>query len=122
MVNALGKMCRILLGPGHESDFKKAGDLLSGYSPFIAMADKGYDADWLLKQLKEQKVTFSVIPPKKNRKEQRHYDTEIYKGRNVVERAINKLKFFRRIATRFDKTSRNFLSFIFLAAAVINYR
>ncbi len=61
-----------------------------------------------------------VVPPKESRKVKRQYNKAMYKGRNVVERAINKLKFFRRIATRYDKTGRNFYSFICLAAAAIN--
>ena len=121
-VNAVGRFCRISLGPGQESDFRKAGELIEGYHPLIAMADKGYDADWVIKQLEENRVAEIALPPKTRRKVKRDYDHQIYKGRNVVERAINKLKFFRRIATRYDKTARNFYSFICLAAAAINVK
>jgi transposase len=112
----------MLVGPGNESDYRKAEALTEGYSPLAAMADKGYDADWLVEQLKTNNTAEVVIPPTKNRKVKRAYNKEMYKGRNVVERAINKLKFYRRIATRYDKTARNFYSFICLAAAVINYK
>lgn len=84
------------------------------------MADKGYDADWFIGDLQTAGVAEVIIPSRKNRKEQRTIDTEKYKGRNVIERAINRLKYFRRIATRFDKLARNYEGFIFLAAAVLN--
>ena len=63
-----------------------------------------------------------ALPPKRSRKVKREYNREIYKGRNVVERAFNKLKFFRRIATRYDKTARNFYAFVCLAADAINIK
>ena len=108
------------MGPGEQSDFKQASALVKGFSPMIAMADKGYDADWFIKELEGAGVIEIVIPSKKNRKKQRVLDTEKYKGRNVVERAINRLKYYRRIATRFDKLARNYEGFIFLAAAMLN--
>lgn len=94
--------------------------MIKGYSPIIAMADKGYDANWFIHDLETAGVAEVVIPSKQNRKVQRTIDTEKYKGRNVIERAINRLKYYRRIATRFDKLARNYESFIFLAAAVLN--
>jgi len=54
----------------------------------------------------------AVIPPKSNRKEQREYDAHLYKERNLVERLFNKLKHYRRIASRYDKTAVSFLSFV----------
>ena len=109
-----------MVGPGAESDYRRAGTLLEGYRPLIAMADKGYDADWIVERLTDAGVAEIVIPPKENRRRKRPYNRELYKGRNVVERAINKLKFFRRIATRYDKTKRNFHALLCFAAAVIN--
>ena len=118
----MGRFCRISLGPGAESDYKKAEELIEGYSPLIAMADKGYDADRIIDKLQRAGVAEIALPPKANRKVKREYSREIYKGRNVVERAFNKLKFFRRIATRYDKTARNFFSFVCFAAAAINVK
>jgi putative transposase len=60
-----------------------------------------------------------VIPPKRNRKTQRHYDSELYKERNRVERFFAKLKQFRRVATRYDKLLANFMGFVKLAAIAI---
>ena len=121
--NALGKFCRILGGPGQESDYKQAPALLDGYCPLYSMADKGYDSDLIIALMEgPDKMRESVIPPKSNRKEPRYYDADKYRGRNVVERAINKLKFFRRVATRFDKLLDNFMSFVAIAATIINLR
>ncbi len=116
----MGRLCRLVVGPGAESDYRRAGALVEGYHPLIAMADKGYDADWIVERLAGAGVAEVGIPPKENRRLKRHYNKELYKGRNVVECAINKLKFFRRIATRYDKTKRNFYGLLCLAAAVIN--
>ena len=60
-----------------------------------------------------------MIPPKSNRKIQRHYDKEVYKARHLIENFFCKLKQFRAIATRYDKTARNFLAAIHLVAAII---
>lgn len=79
---------------------KRAAELVKGYRPMAAIADKGYDADWLIDNLRHAGVGEIVIPPKENRRIKRDYNKQMYKGRNVVERAINKLKYYRRIATR----------------------
>lgn len=60
-----------------------------------------------------------VIPPKRNRKVQRDYDTHLYKERNRIERFFSKLKQFRRVATRYDKLLANFMGFVKLAAIAI---
>ena len=110
----------MVIGAGNRSDYASAGALIEGYRPLAALADKGYDADWLIAKLKAVGCAEVVIPPRAKRKVQRDYNRELYRGRNVVERAINKLKYFRRIATRYDKTARNFYSLVCIAAAVIN--
>ncbi len=112
----------MLVGPGQQSDYKRAGELIEGYRPLIVLADKGYDADWIVHRLETMGVAEVVIPSKENRRHKRVLNKELYRGRNVVERAINKLKFFRRIATRYDKTARNFYALLCLAAAIINNR
>jgi transposase len=82
------------------------------------LADKGYDSNALVDAI-EAKGAAAVIPPKANRLEQREYDADLYKERNQVERFINRLKQFRRVATRYEKTARNFLAFIQLASIII---
>ncbi|MBY3397368.1 transposase, partial [Rhizobium laguerreae] len=82
------------------------------------IADKGYDADHLCDKITETGADV-VIPPKRNRKLQRHYDADPYKERNRIERFFNKLKQFRRVATRYDKLLANFMGFVKLAAIAI---
>lgn len=80
------------------------------------LADKAYDADWIRKMIWEQGA-IGVIPPKANRKRPADFDADLYKERNKIERFFGRLKAsFRRIATRYEKTSRNFLSMIKLAS------
>ena len=79
------------------------------------LADKGYDADYIIEAV-EGIGAMAVIPPKSNRKTSREYDKGIYKERNLIERLFNKLKHFRRIATRYDKTALSFMSFLNVAA------
>lgn len=79
------------------------------------LADKGYDSDALLQTITNTGAQ-CVIPPTKNRTVQRKYDLYLYKERNQLERLFNKLKNFRRVATRYDKLDMAFLSFIHLAA------
>ena len=82
------------------------------------VADKGYDSKALRDWLAERGAT-AVIPPRKNRKVQYHYDKTVYRQRNIIERMFCRLKDWRRIATRFDRNIRNFIAAIALAAAVI---
>ena len=70
--------------------------------------------DWLA-----ERGTTAVIPPRKNRKVQYHYDKTVYRQRNIIERMFCRLKDWRRIATRFDRNIKNFIAAIALAAAVI---
>jgi transposase len=77
------------------------------------IADKGYDIDGLLEKIEELGAS-AVIPPKFNRKEQREYDKE----RNLIEKAFNKLKRFRRMATRYDRKALYFRSFLYVAASL----
>lgn len=79
------------------------------------LADKGYDADYLVEAI-QQKGAQAVIPPRSHRKTPRGYDKDLYKERNLIERMFNQLKNFRRIATRYDKTALSFLSFLHLAS------
>jgi transposase len=93
--------------------------LLPELEAHTVLADKGFDADArVLIPLQEAGKT-AVIPPKANRKVQREYDQELYKARHLIENFFAKLKLFRAIATRYDKTARNFLAAIYLAATTI---
>jgi transposase len=96
-----------------------ADALLPGTPAATVIADKAYDAqervfDPLLDAGKNV-----VIPPKRCRKQPRDYDKHLYRTRHLIEQFFNKLKQYRSIATRYDKTARNVLGAIYLAAAVV---
>lgn len=78
------------------------------------LADKGYDANYMIEAAERINAT-AVIPPRSQRKAPRDYDQELYKERNLIERMFNKLKHFRRVATRYDKLDIAYLAFAFLA-------
>ena len=105
--------------PGQACDLDGADVLLPGLVAPIVIADKGYDADERVLQPLAQAGKTAVIPPKANRKEQRAYDRERYKTRYRIENFFCQLKQFRALATRYDKTARNFLAAIHLAAATV---
>ncbi len=105
-------------GAGQESDINRAGELISGFKAEHVFADKGYDADQLLADIVASGAQ-PVIPAKSNRTNPQPCDMELYKQRNLVERFFNKLKHFRRVATRYDKLLANFLGFVKLAAVAL---
>ena len=82
------------------------------------LADKGYDSDDLLKYVASLKAE-AVIPAKKNRTIQRPLNRELYKDRNKVERFFNRVKHYRRIATRYEKTARNYMAMLHLVSAIV---
>ena len=82
----------------------------------MLLADKGYDGDTVRQSLLIHGI-LPVIPPRSNRSEPIPCDFRRYKDRNRIERMFNRLKQFRRIATRYDKTAKSFLCFLHLAAA-----
>ena len=101
---------------------EKAHDL-TGADAFarakMLIVDKAYDADkHALDKLKQMNIK-PVIHSKSNRKHQREHDLHLYKARHLIENFFQKLKLYRAIATRYDKTARNFLAAIYLAASVI---
>ena len=116
--DALGNPIRLIGSPGQRNDIAFAHDLVDGFDAGVTIADKGYDADHLIERI-VQTGTTAVIPPKRNRKVQRPYDADLYKERNIIERFFNKLKQFRRVATRYDKLLVNFMGFVKLAAIAI---
>ena len=85
-------------------------------TPQAMLADKGYDGDDVRASLL-MKGILPVIPPKSNRKQPIACDFKRYRDRNRIERMFNRLKQFRRIATRYDKTAKSYLGFQCLAAA-----
>jgi transposase len=107
----------LLLSAGNINDISMAAALVRAAGPIRRLlADKGYDADHL-RQLLAQIGAEAVIPSTTSRRAPIPYDVIAYKDRNRVERMWCRLKDFRRVATRYDKLARNYLSGAFLAAA-----
>jgi transposase len=95
--------------------------LIDGIEPEAVIGDKGYDSDELVNTVQARGAK-AVIPPKQNRKEPREYDEELYKERNLIERFWNRIKHYRRVATRYEKTARNFLAFVHMSAIMVLLR
>jgi transposase len=117
-VDALGNPLRWILTGGEVADVTQAHALIEGFDAQTVVADKGYDANAFVALINATGAA-AVIPPRSNRTEQRGYDRHLYKDRNLVERFFNRIKQFRRIATRYEKLTRNFASMLNLVCAYI---
>ena len=117
-VDANGQLVRFFITRGQQSDFTKGVALIDGLKASYIVGDKGYDANYIVEAI-ESNGGVAVIPPKRNRKEQRPYDKALYTARNLVERFFLKLKNFRRIATRYERLSTTYAAMVCLAASVI---
>ncbi|WP_422821999.1 IS5 family transposase [Vreelandella subglaciescola] len=117
-VDALGNPVRLVLTPGQASEYGAAPALLDGFSPQAVLGDKGYDST-ALRDLIQAVGAEPVIPPKKNRLAHIEVDWHCYKDRNLVERFFQKIKQFRRLATRYERLARNYQSLLCLVSAVI---
>lgn len=107
---------RFILTGGQVSDATQALALMAGFHPSHVIADKGYDSHAILDAVEAIGAT-PIIPARACTKRPRAFNPLIYKRRNAIERAINKLKQFRRIATRYDRKPDNFRAFLCLAAS-----
>ena len=116
--DALGNPIRFILTAGQEGDSPQTLDLLAGLPFGGLLADKAYDTDAIVEFVIKQGATV-VIPPKSNRVVERDYDKILYKERNWVERLFNRLKHYKRVATRYDKTSASYLGFLALASTML---
>ena len=117
-VDSLGNPLKFVITPGQHHDITQAETLVKTTKKSYLLGDKGYDADSFRTILKKQKC-ISVIPSKSNRKIPYDYDKHIYKERYVVECFFSKIKYFRHIFSRFDKSISNFYSFISFVGAII---
>ena len=107
----------MLLSEGQISDFKGAALMVNVLPKAKALiGDKGYDADWLRAALANRGIK-ACIPSKANRKLQIPHDRILDRQRHKVENMFAKLKYLRRLATRYDKASASYLGFIHIAAA-----
>ena len=118
VVDALGYLVRFVILPGQAHDLAAVPELLEGL-PFGALiGDRAFDADWVLEEVGGRGAE-AVIPSKRNRTEPRDHDPEMYGWRHQVENFFAKIKEFRAVATRYDKTDESFAAAIHLAAGVI---
>jgi transposase len=118
LADALGRPLRFILTGGQVHDVVSAPALLEGIQGGAVIADKAYDSN-TLRQLIADNGMLAVIPSTRSRKVAIPHDTTLYKERNRIERCFNKLKHFRRFATRFDRRAAHFLAFIHIASAMI---
>ncbi len=122
MVDGEGLPLRLLVSPGQASDKAALPELIDGLpAARDVVADRGYDARAIIEMI-EATGARGHIPTQRDRKQQRSVDRQLYRQRNLVERFFNKLKHFRRIATRFDKLARNYLAAVLLASIRIRLR
>jgi transposase len=119
MVDALGNPLAFFLTAGQAHDLEGADALLPQMKADILLADKAFDADERVIAPLLAAGKTPVIPPKSNRKTLRTFDKEMYKARHLIENFVCKLKEFRAVATRYEKTARNFLAGIHLVASVV---
>ena len=106
-VDALGNPLRVILSAGQISDIEQATALI-----------KDQPAGFIVAEIAAQ-GSQAVIPPRSNRLCPSSFDRHLYKDRNLIERFFSRIKQFRRIATRYDKLAKSFLSFVHLACAFV---
>ena len=117
-VRGLGCPVKFTLTAGQKGDAPEASPLIAGLPAQVVMADTAYDADYL-RQAIADKGAIAVIPNNPSRAKKYPLDKHLYAQRHLVECCFNKLKHFRRVATRFEKTARNYLAVVTLAAIVL---
>jgi len=117
-VRGLGLPVRCLLTAGQRHDITQAKALIDGLPAEWVLGDTAFDADHFRADIKAINAE-AVIPSSPSRSLKLPLDEDIYKERHLVECCFNKLKHFRRVATRYDKTARNFLAIIIVAAVVL---
>lgn len=117
-VDALGNPLKFIITPGQRSDVTQAEELIGDTTGAYILGDKGYDAGSVREKIKNQNC-IAVIPGKSNRIETYDYDKHIYKERNLVECFFSKIKQFRRIFSRFDKSQENFMAMLSFVGAIL---
>ncbi len=121
LTDALGNLVRFVLLPGQRHDTVGVAPLIQGVEFEGLIADKAFDANWIIDELNDRgaKIVVSQMP---QRKAPLDIDLEVYKWRHLIENFFCKLKEFKRIAMRSDKTDTSFEAMIHLSAALINSR
>ena len=121
LVDAVGNLVRFLLLSGQTHESKGVAPLINNLSFGALLADKGFDNNWLLTELDERRAT-AVILPRTSRKKQRAYDREFYTYRHLIENFFARMKEYRGIATRYDKTDSSYAANWNLVATLLASR
>jgi len=116
--DTLGRPLRVILTPGQAGDAPQAPALIAGFKARHVLADAAYDSARIRACIAEIGAE-AVIPRHPTRKTHIAHDKLTYKARNRIERCFNKLKHFRRIATRYDRRALYFLAFVLLACTML---
>ena len=121
LTDALGNLVRFVLLPGHRFDTVGVAPLINNIEFGGLIADKAFDSNWIIENINERgaKIVISQHP---RRSHPLAIDSEVYKWRHLIENFFCKLKEFKRIAMRSDKTDQSFSAMIHLCSAVINSR
>ena len=118
LADALGRPLRFIITAGQVGDITTAPALLDGLSTEAVLADKAYDSN-ALRALIAKLGAEAVIPSNRSRKMAIPHNTTTYKHRNRIERCFNRLKHFRRFATRYERRTVHFTGFVCLAATML---
>jgi transposase len=121
LVDALGNLARFVLLPGQRHDSVGVEPLIKDIEVLALLADKAFDIDWLRTEL-DNRGAQAIIPPKANRKQAIACDFHMYRWRHLIENFFCKLKAFRRIATRYEKTDESFSAMIHLVGTALAIR
>lgn len=118
VVRGLGAPVRLALTGGQRGDCPQAYTLIDGLPADVVMADAAYDAG-PLRQVIADKGAIAVIPNNPSRARKYPLDRYLYAQRHLIECCFSKLKQFRRVATRYDKTAHTFLAVVTIAATIL---
>lgn len=118
LADALGRPLRFIVTAGQAGDITQAPALLEGQAGKAVLADKAYDSNALRTIIADMGAE-AVIPSNRSRKIIIPHDATAYKHRNRIERCFNRLKHFRRFATRYERRTIHFVGLIHLAASMI---
>lgn len=121
MTDALGNLVRFVLLPGQRHDTVGVAPLIQDIEFGALIADKAFDSNWIIENLNERGAGI-IISQRPHRLKPLVIDAEMYKWRHLVENFFCKLKDFKRVALRADKTDTSFEAMIYLCSAVINSR
>jgi len=121
LTDALGNLVRFVLLPGQRHDTVGVAPLIEGIDFGALIGDKAFDSDWIIVELNERGAVI-VISQRRQRTKPLAIDAELYKERHLIENFFCKIKEFKRIAMRSDKTDTSFAAMINLCATVINAR